>query len=87
MAVSSAQLAVGATPVELTATDSGVDRLQSLLVVNTGGTVVYLGGPSVSTSTGLALAVGASLTCDLAGEQLFAVAASSGAVHVLRTGV
>lgn len=87
MAVSSVQLAVGTAPVELTAVDSDGNHAQSVLMTNVGAAAVFLGGAGVTTTNGYSLAAGASLSVDLTGdEKMFAVAAVSGSLHVLRTG-
>lgn len=90
MAVTSAQVAVATTPALLTATAStDGDFTSDLLLTNTGAAAVFVGGPAVSTTTGYSLAAGASLTVRglSSGEQVFAVAAAAGTVHVLRVGV
>lgn len=88
MAVSSAQVAVGATPTSLGVTDGGQVGVR-ILLRNTGATDVFLGGSAVTTAIGYNLASGTSLALsDLnADDAVFAIAAVSGTVHVLRTGV
>lgn len=88
MAVSSAQLTVSTSAVALAATESDGVFGFSLVIKNTGSTDVFLGAAGVTTSTGFALTAGATASVDLtSGEALFAVAAVTGTVHVLRVGV
>ena len=84
MAVSAAQVAVGAAAVALnTAGTAGM----TLVVTNTGAGTVALGPAGVTAGTGLVLAANATVSVTLAaGEVLFAIQASAAAtVHVLRT--
>lgn len=87
MAVSSAQVVVGASAVELSAAESGAVS-GSRLVITNGAAIVYLGGSDVTTSTGLALAVNATLPVPLNdSERLYAICGTTSTVSVLRTGV
>jgi hypothetical protein len=80
-----AQKNVGTAATQLTTSDA--DGYGSVIVQNVGSASVFLGGSGVTTLNGFELKSGASFTADLAGEQLFAVAASgSVAVHVLEVG-
>lgn len=86
MAVSSAQVAVGTSAVELSVAESGVAG--STLVITNGAAVVFLGDASVTTTTGLSLAANATVTVELNyGERLYAICATSSTVSVLHTGV
>lgn len=92
MAVSSAVVAVTSTATLLSGTDpgdvSGAANGQQLQLNNTGATSVFLGGAGVTTTTGYTLAAGAQLRVELEGkEALYAIAAATGTVGVLRTGV
>jgi hypothetical protein len=68
----------------------GGSRGQKLYIQNTSGAVIYLGGSNVTTSLyGWALpATSGTLTVELEyGESLYAIAASSVNLNVLRIGV
>lgn len=87
MAVSSAQVVVGASAVELSAAESGAVSGSKLVITN-GAAVVFLGDAGVTTATGLSVAVNATLTVPLNdGERLYAICATTSTVSVLRTGV
>lgn len=69
---------------------AGRDFGSSCLVTNTGSVTLFLGGSDVLSTTGYALAVGASVGIDLISELdvLYAVTASgSGQASVLQAGV
>lgn len=88
MAVASAQVTVGTTATLVSAVESDFSVGSAAKVKNTGAADVFLGGAGVTTTTGFALASGATTDVPLGpGEQLFAVAAATGTVHVLRLGV
>lgn len=87
MAVSAAETVVGTTAVQLGGVDTSGVYGQRLVVRNTGTSTVYLGGPAVTTTTGLPLDASASLTLTLeADDQVYAVATVAGTVRVLRVG-
>lgn len=90
MSIESAAVTVETTATALNAAESvGSDRV-SLLVSNVGAATVYLGPAGVTTSTGVPLAAGASLSInDLEpAERVYGiVAASTNVVRVLRKGV
>ena len=89
MPVEAAAVSVATTATALnTAESSGSDRV-SLLLFNNGAQVVYLGPAGVTTSSGMPLAVGASVSVNELsdGERLFGiVAATTCEVRVLRQG-
>lgn len=89
MAITTGQVSVSSTATALTSgqTDDAATGF-SIVLKNTGSTDVFLGGSGVTTATGFVLAAGSTFSVDLgSGEQLFAVAAVTGTVHVLRVGV
>lgn len=91
MAVTSSQaVAVSTTAVALNAAETDTISGSKLIVKNTHATTaVALGASDVTASTGFQLAVGATVTVELAGgERLHAirVGAADGTVDVLRTG-
>lgn len=89
MAVSSGQVTVGTTPTLLSAAETDSSAGEQIVVNNSGAVSVYLGGPTVSTATGYALAAGVvSPRLELGtGEALYAVvAAATSTLGVLRTG-
>lgn len=76
MAVVSSPVSVGTTPTRLDPSD-GVGPVGSFAVTNAGTLTVYLGGATVTTSTGVPLAVGQTFSADMApNDALYAVAAS-----------
>lgn len=91
MAVSAAQLTVGATAVALNPVESGVAGGR-LYVKNSGeagtGVDLVLGPSDVTSSTGFALAAGETLELPYSyGERVYAVSAGADIVaHVLRLG-
>jgi hypothetical protein len=87
VAVSSEQITVETSAVELSSAESGAVAGSKIMVTN-GAAVVFLGGSGVTTLTGLSLAANATLTVELNhGERLYAICATSSDVSVLRTGV
>lgn len=88
MAVSSAQVSVGTTPVLMSGTESDSVSGQHVLVSNYSASSVFL-GPSGVGATGFELPSGASSPwIPLSpGESLYAYAASTVTVNVLRVGV
>ena len=88
MALTASQVAVSTTAVQLSSAETD-DRAGSSVAVLTCTVDIYLGATSsVTTGTGAKLPAGSAVSVDLApGEQLWAIAASSGTAHVLRTGV
>ena len=90
MAVQQAQVTVGTTATELSATQTDHTGGESLLITAPAAVTLYLGDGNVtSTAYGYALAAGTSIGITLdAGEQLFAAVASGTATaYVLRQGV
>lgn len=87
MPIVSAQVATGMSAVKLAEGHSANDPVK-VIVSNTHATIpVYLGGSSVSDSTGFKLAVGVTLP-ELtlgSGDELYAYSASASSVHVLKT--
>lgn len=67
--------------------EGGSGDLHTVVVRNDSGVTVYVGGSTVSTATGLALATASSLTLDLANADALygVVAAATAPVQVLRT--
>jgi hypothetical protein len=56
-----------------------------VLLRNDSGTTIYVGGAGVTTATGYAILTGTSLPLEIAhGDQLYAIAASSLALQVLK---
>lgn len=87
MAISSAQVTVATSAVELSVAESG-PVAGSTLVITNGAAIVFLGDVGVTASTGLSLAASATLTVRLnGGERLYAICGTSSSVSVLRTGV
>lgn len=83
MTVKTAEVDVTDEPTILT--DGG--RAHSIDVTNTGESTVKLGGPDVTMDDGLELAAGASISVDLgAGEDLYAIADTTGTVTTFRAG-
>lgn len=85
MAFASATVATTATALHASDADG-----QSLLVSNVGAATVYLGPAGVTTSSGVPLAAGASVSINdlAAGERIYGIVASStNEVRVLRQGV
>lgn len=90
MAVSSAQVTVGTTATLLTAVEADTQAGSTLVITNASAVAVFIGPATVTTTTGLSLAAGATLPrFELnAGESVYGVVATgTAAVHVLRTGV
>ncbi len=76
MAITSTTVSVGTTAVRLDSSD-GPGPTGSTAVRNAGTATVYLGGPNVTTSNGIALDVGQTFTADLApNDALYGIAAS-----------
>lgn len=76
MAVASSTVSVGTTATRLDP-DAGVGPSGSFAVRNAGTATIYLGGPNVTTSSGLPLDVGQTFTADLAPlDALYGIAAS-----------
>lgn len=77
MAIKNQAVAVGLAPTALTIQDtgSGPGKLGESVVVQNGTSVtVYLGGSTVTTASGFALAAGSTLAVDLAdGETIYGV--------------
>ena len=88
MAVSASQVAVSTSATALHASESD-SRIGQSVAILTCTVDIYLGATNaVTTGTGAKLPAGTPLSVDLdAGEQLWAIAASGGTAHVLRTGV
>lgn len=88
MAVSSAQVSVGTTPVLLSGSETDTSSGQKVIVSNYSAVTVNL-GPSNVGATGYSLPAGASVGPILLdqGETLYGYAASTVTVDVLRTGV
>lgn len=85
------QITVGTTPVRLESAPGATARI-ALVIRNRGTSPVYLGGPTVASTTGLELDPGESIAVDLTeadASGLWAVAASgtSSACHTLAVGV
>jgi hypothetical protein len=86
MAVSAAQVVVGATAVALNPAESGVAGGR-LYVKNAGAAELVLGPSDVTTSSGFALAVDEMLEISYSyGERIYGVCATSTTAHVLRLG-
>lgn len=76
MSVTSNAVSVTTTATRLDP-DAGIGLSGSFAVRNNGTATIYLGGPGVTTSTGLPLDVGQTSTADLAPlDALYAVAAA-----------
>lgn len=89
MPLTPSQVAVASTPTQLVAAlhDPTANNSRAVTVLNTGDATVYIGGSTVSTGTGFPLAAGASYSDDLSyDDELYAIAASSGAVSVMVNG-
>lgn len=97
MAVKHKAVLVGNTATSLTAgtidTDTAYEQsaniARSILVQNSSGATVYLGGPGVTAGDyGYALAAGGEIAIDLTpGDELFAVAAAPQTIYTLHLGV
>lgn len=86
MAITTAQLAVGTTVVELTARNP-TDERSSIVVTPT--VDLFVGPAGVTAANGYRVPAGGSLALDLeSSERLYGVTASgTGTAHVLRSGV
>jgi hypothetical protein len=90
MALKTAQVTVGTTPVLLTGPDLDHRDGSSIAVQAPSAAALYIGGDStVSSSTGWLIAAGQTLALDLEpGESVYGVLMSgTGTAFVLRTGV
>lgn len=90
MAISTAQVAVSTTAVELTAglIESAGDK-SAIAVQAPGGAILYVGQLGVTSATGFPIAAGSTVAFDLAyGERLYGIlGAGTGTAYVIRTGV
>lgn len=85
MALQTAQITVGTTPVELTVRDFGGS---SIIIKAPDGATMYIGTANVTPTTGWPVAAGEILSMDLDNERLYGVLTSgSGQAFVMRTGV
>jgi hypothetical protein len=76
----SGQVTIGTTPTLITATSSGQS---GVLIQNSSGAAVFLGGPNVTTANGYQLAISTSITVPTVGgkpHDLWGVVASTGSV-------
>lgn len=81
---SSAQLALVAATPTLVASNPNHDDVMRLVVTNTSTAVIYLGGPTVSATTGYSVAANGSVTLPLAqGDSLYAFSTAAGTASVL----
>lgn len=88
MAASASIVAVTSTAGLLTAADADRSAGQRAVLKNTGAATVFVGGSGVTTATGYPLAVGDILNLELSeGGALYGIAATTGTVAVLNTGV
>lgn len=86
MAVSAAQVAVGATAVALQPAESGVAGGR-LYVKNAGDVDLVIGPSDVTATSGFALAAGGTLEIPYSyGERIYGVCSTSTTAHVLRLG-
>lgn len=77
----SSRTAVATTAVLIPVAETGTGQI---IVTNSGAALVYLGDPTVSTSSGFALAAGASVNLDrISWPGLFAISATSSTVDAL----
>lgn len=90
MSIEAAAVTVATTATALNAAEGAQSDRVSLLVSNVGSATVYLGPSGVTTSSGVPLAAGASVSIndlDPAERVYGIVAASTNEVRVLRQGV
>lgn len=88
--IEASAVTVATTATALNSAESTGSDSVSLLVANVGAATVYLGGVDVTTSSGVPLAAGASVSINdlAAGERIYGIVASStNEVRVLRHGV
>lgn len=84
MALKTAQIAVSTTPVELTIKDPN----STILIQAPAAVDLFVGGPTVTATTGYPVRAGREVAFDFTGERLYAVVATGTATaYVLRTGV
>lgn len=89
MAISTAQVAVSTTAAKLTSTPTDSRAGSSIAITAPAAATLYIGGSGVTSTTGFAVAAGASVSLDLqSGEDVYGVLASgTGTAYVLRSGV
>lgn len=89
MSIRSVQVSVGTTPVLLGSPEADHRDGSAIAVTAPVGADLYLGGPSVTSTTGFRLTAGGTASLDLSpSELLYGVLASgTGTVFVLQTGV
>lgn len=89
MALKTAQVTVGTTPVQLTGPDLDHRDGNSIAVQAPAAATLYIGDATVTSSTGWPVAAGQSLALDLNyGEIVYGVLETgTGTAYVLRTGV
>jgi len=89
VAISTAQVAVSTTAAKLTSTPTDSRAGSSIAITAPVAATLYIGGSGVTSTTGFAVAAGASVSLDLqSGEDVYGVLASgTGTAFVLRTGV
>lgn len=90
MPISSGQISVTSTATALTGASDDDERADfSVVATNRGTLSVFLGNSTVTTATGLELAVGATVNIELRpGDRLYAIAVSgTQRVDVLKAGV
>lgn len=76
---------IGTTAVLLASGADSLDPISVVLSNPSGNSTVYVGGADVLTTTGFAVAAGASFSYDLlASDLLYGIAASDQVVHLIR---
>jgi hypothetical protein len=87
MPVATAVVAVGTAATALSTGGKSMTDITSVAVYNAGSNTIFIGGSTVTTATGIPLAVGATATFDLAfGDGLYGiVAAATENARVLQT--
>lgn len=89
MALQTAQVTVGTTPVELTAPLADTYSNSAIIVQAPAAATLYVGPAGVTPATGFPVAAGTTVSGDLENtERLYGVLASgTGTAYVLRSGV
>lgn len=79
------KITIPSTPTEIANGDYGSPGVPaSVLIKNTGGATIYIGGSTVDAVDGFPIAAGESVSLDLvAGEELYAISAGSVDVNFL----
>lgn len=87
MSILSSQVVVGTTPLALvTPAYGGANDPYNAIVVNSGPSIVYVGGPTVSVAQGFPLPVGAVFGVDLqVGDNLYGIVATGSQTVSLMT--